>query len=289
MANETYKGIEVSGIIYDNEDETARNGVSANSTSIGTLSNLETEKKTNLVDSINEVLSSIKDFSLAKFTPDSITADTSHAVDFYYDTTKFTGVANLKIGIIINDTSYQEAVLSANTTKAYSAVTYAMGVTSIVPLSIYFKPSEGKIRIVLKEDIKYIDVFLLSSNVEPSLFNIACNTYSHTKETPFKVAGTLPSSGIMEGTNSHHESGTLLTIYKPYWNVKLLIMFDDGDYVFFTAKTIDNKAVAYARSGVDFEVGDTFSEFHGITVTSSGGGALRNLNLTKAGQVIRFV
>ena len=49
MANETYKGIEVSGIIYDNEDETARNGVNTNTTSIGTLTDLETEEKTNLV------------------------------------------------------------------------------------------------------------------------------------------------------------------------------------------------------------------------------------------------
>lgn len=289
MANETYKGIEVSGIIYDNEDETARSGVSANSTSIGTLSNLETEEKTNLVDSINEVLSSIKDFSLAKFTPDSITADTSHAVDFYYDTTKFTEVANLKIGIIINGASYQEAVLSADTTQAYNAVTYAMGVTSIVPLSIYYKPSEGKIRIVLKEGITSIAVFLLSSNVEPSLFNIACNTYSYAGEAPFQVAGTLPSSGIMVGTNSYHASGNLLSIYKPNWNVKLLIMFDDGDYVFFTANTASGDFMAYARSGSESVSGDTLLEFHGITVTSHTGGAFRSLNLTKAGQVIRFV
>ena len=55
MANETYKGIEVSGIVYDNEDETARSGVSGNATSIGTLSSLETEAKTNLVSALNEV------------------------------------------------------------------------------------------------------------------------------------------------------------------------------------------------------------------------------------------
>ena len=55
MANETYKGIEVSGIIYDNEDETARSGVSGNANSIGTLSSLETEAKTDLVSALNEV------------------------------------------------------------------------------------------------------------------------------------------------------------------------------------------------------------------------------------------
>ena len=60
MANETYKGIEVGGIIYDNEDETARNGVNTNTTSIGTLTDLETEEKTNLVGSINELLRSMK-------------------------------------------------------------------------------------------------------------------------------------------------------------------------------------------------------------------------------------
>lgn len=56
MANETYKGIEVSGIVYDNEDKTARSGVSGNANSIGTLSSLETEAKTNLVAAINELV-----------------------------------------------------------------------------------------------------------------------------------------------------------------------------------------------------------------------------------------
>lgn len=56
MANKTYKGIEVSGIVYDNEDETARSGVSGNANSIGTLSSLETEAKTNLVAAINELV-----------------------------------------------------------------------------------------------------------------------------------------------------------------------------------------------------------------------------------------
>lgn len=55
MANETYKGIEVGGIIYDNEDEAARSGVGENATSIGTLSDLETEEKSDLVSALNEV------------------------------------------------------------------------------------------------------------------------------------------------------------------------------------------------------------------------------------------
>lgn len=52
----TVKGIEVSGQIYDNEDETARNTANENATSIGNLDDLETTEKTSLVDAINEVV-----------------------------------------------------------------------------------------------------------------------------------------------------------------------------------------------------------------------------------------
>lgn len=51
------KGIEVSGEIYDIEDETARTNASGNATSIGDLSELETTEKSSLVGAINEVAS----------------------------------------------------------------------------------------------------------------------------------------------------------------------------------------------------------------------------------------
>ena len=52
------KGIEVSAETYGLEDETSRSGVSSNATSIGTLADLTTTEKTNLVGAINEVKSS---------------------------------------------------------------------------------------------------------------------------------------------------------------------------------------------------------------------------------------
>lgn len=50
----TVKGIEVSGTTYDIEDETSRNGVTANEEAIGDLSDLETTVKTDLVSAVNE-------------------------------------------------------------------------------------------------------------------------------------------------------------------------------------------------------------------------------------------
>ena len=57
------KGIEVSGTIYDNEDENARNGVSENATLIGNLDSLETTAKTNLVVAINEVKGDVSEIN----------------------------------------------------------------------------------------------------------------------------------------------------------------------------------------------------------------------------------
>lgn len=49
------KGIELASDIYGLEDETARDNVETNTSAIGTLANLETTAKTNLVEAINEV------------------------------------------------------------------------------------------------------------------------------------------------------------------------------------------------------------------------------------------
>lgn len=49
------KGIELASDIYGLEDETARDNVETNTSAIGTLANLETTAKTNLVAAINEV------------------------------------------------------------------------------------------------------------------------------------------------------------------------------------------------------------------------------------------
>ena len=51
----TIKGIEVSSQTYDLEDETGRSASSDNATAIGTLANLDTTAKTDLVSAINEV------------------------------------------------------------------------------------------------------------------------------------------------------------------------------------------------------------------------------------------
>lgn len=51
------KGIEVSGEVYDVADENARTVAKANQTNIGTLDDLTTEEKSNLVEAINEVAS----------------------------------------------------------------------------------------------------------------------------------------------------------------------------------------------------------------------------------------
>lgn len=57
----TVKGIEVSGTTYDIEDETSRSGVETNESAIGTLSELETTTKTDLVSAINEVDAKVDD------------------------------------------------------------------------------------------------------------------------------------------------------------------------------------------------------------------------------------
>lgn len=52
----TIKGIEVSGTIYDTEDETARASATENANSIGNLSDLATTTKSSIVNAINEVV-----------------------------------------------------------------------------------------------------------------------------------------------------------------------------------------------------------------------------------------
>lgn len=51
------KGIEVGGTVYGLNDENARTVAEANQTNIGTLDDLTTEEKSNLVEAINEVAS----------------------------------------------------------------------------------------------------------------------------------------------------------------------------------------------------------------------------------------
>lgn len=50
------KGIELASDIYGLEDETARDNSETNTSAIGTLANLETTAKTNLVAAINELV-----------------------------------------------------------------------------------------------------------------------------------------------------------------------------------------------------------------------------------------
>ena len=289
MANETYKGIEVSGTIYDNEDETARNGVSTNATSIGTLANLETEEKTNLVGSLNEVLGSIKDYSVKRFTPDSITADSSHAVVLSFDTSKFTDTAYINIGVVVNANSYQEAKITLNPSLSSSGVSFTFGDTSFMPLTIRMSGNSGKILIILNSSVTSVDVYLLGSNVPTDLFEISTETYSYAGETAVTSVGVMPSSGVMSGTSVYRASGWSTQKLATNWANKYLIMFDDGDYVFLTLNSASGSFMAYARSGNESVSGTTLSEFHGITVSNASGGVFKTLALTKAGQVIQFV
>lgn len=288
MANETYKGIEVSGIIYDNEDETARNGVNTNTTSIGTLTDLETEEKTNLVGSINEVLRSIKDYSLKVFKPDSITADSSHAVVLSYDTNKFTDNVLVNIGIVVNGTSYQEAKITLGQSISSTGICFTFGDTSIMPLTVRMRSSVGKIFIILKSGITSVSVHLLGSNIPTDSFEISMEEYSYAGESSVTSVGIVPSSGIMGGSNEYRASGWSVQKLATLWSNKYLIMFDDGDYVFLTLNSKSGSFMAYARSGSDFTSGTTLSEFHGITVSNASGGVFKSLALTKAGQVIQF-
>ena len=289
MANETYKGIEVDGIIYDNEDETARSGVSANSTSIGTLSNLETEEKTNLVGSLNEVLEAIKDYSVKVFTPDSITADSSHAVVLSYDKSKFRNNAFINIGIVVNNNSYQEAKITLSDSVTSNGVCFTFGDTSIVPLTIRLGGSSGKILIILNSSVTSVEVYLLGSNVQTDLFKISTEEYSYAGEPSVTSVGVMPSSGVMSGTSTYRASGWSSQKLATRWANKYLIMFDDGDYVFLTLNSASGSFMAYARSGSESTSGATLTEFHGVTVSNASGGAFKTLALTKAGQVIQFV
>lgn len=56
------KGIELASDIYGLEDETARDNAETNTSAIGTLANLNTTAKTNLVAAINEVDEKINDW-----------------------------------------------------------------------------------------------------------------------------------------------------------------------------------------------------------------------------------
>ena len=289
MANATYKGIEVAGIVYDNEDEAARSGVSENATSIGTLSDLETTEKSSLVGSINEVLESIKDFSMGEFTPDSITADSSHAVVLSYDTSKFSDNAFVNIGIVVNGNSYQEAKITLGQSLASSGVCFTFGDTSIVPLTIRMRSSNGKIFIVLNSSVTSVVVYLLSSNVPTDLFEISMEEYSYAGETAVTSVGIMPSGGIISGSSTYRASGWSAERLTTAWANKFLILFDDGDYVFVTLNSVSGSFTAYARSGSESVSGSTLTEFHGITVSNASGGVFKNFAITKAGQVIQFV
>ena len=75
------KGIELASDIYGLEDETARNKTETNTSAIGTLANLLTTVKTNIVAAINEIFESVATIislipSTASSTNKLVTADT---------------------------------------------------------------------------------------------------------------------------------------------------------------------------------------------------------------------
>ena len=75
------KGIELASEIYGLEDETARGGTETNASAIGTLANLLTTVKTNIVAAINEIFESVATIislipSTASSTNKLVTADT---------------------------------------------------------------------------------------------------------------------------------------------------------------------------------------------------------------------
>lgn len=75
------KGIELASDIYGLEDETARNKTETNTSAIGTLADLLTTVKTNIVAAINEIFESVATIislipSTASLTNKLVTADT---------------------------------------------------------------------------------------------------------------------------------------------------------------------------------------------------------------------
>ena len=223
------------------------------------------------------------------FTPDSITADSSHAVVLSYDASKFTDDAFVNIGIVVNGTSYQEAKITLGQSLSSTGVCFAFGDTSIMPLTVRMRSSVGKIFIILKSGVTSVNVYLLGSNIPTDLFEISMEEYSYAGESSVTSVGVVPSSGIMGGSNEYRASGWSLQKLATRWADKYLIMFDDGDYVFLTLNSKSGSFMAYACSGNDSTSGTTLTEFHGITVSNASGGVFKTLALTKAGQVIQFV
>ena len=87
------KGIELASDIYGLEDETARDNSETNTSAIGTLANLQTTVKTDLVSAINEVVPEVQSRPIIKITTRKSTP--SNISDLTAEDLQAAGVASL--------------------------------------------------------------------------------------------------------------------------------------------------------------------------------------------------
>lgn len=126
----TVKGIEVSGTTYDIEDETSRNGVTANEEAIGDLSDLETTVKTDLVSAINELANGGSE--IPKVIAPSFYNNTNHDLTFNEDEPALLTTATIQTqlqafgGDLVNGRTYLiEAIYANGSAWKTSAFTYS--------------------------------------------------------------------------------------------------------------------------------------------------------------------
>lgn len=158
----TVKGIEVSGTIYDNEDETARNGVNENTASIGDLADLETEEKTDLVSALNEVAN--------KDTPVVFTCGyfQERFPPRYGDEITATQIATL-IG-------KQPSTLAVGQGVLLQGFTQRSGATEYLPFSVFIQKTASGFSTSYAVADENVSVYAASSTFELSISNTEDST-----------------------------------------------------------------------------------------------------------------
>lgn len=280
------KGIEVSGEVYNISDETARNATETNATSIGTLTDLETEEKSNLVEAINEIAGA------SGGTPAILVSESPTTTQQQLVLSGFTHDVELFVNLSISGVSKNLLMklfikVSNNAITAVTALIISNG--EIDPFSqrailsgMFFTDDKlviGNFAInssfAVSSKVAYIgDVVGLS------LLTVASGTYSGTSITrefvPIITGGIALTSGYLPTGTSSGVNYSTVANNNYVTDIVFLRTADSETHEFhFVWGVRTLKAIRDVTAGKTYTIGETISlaNGHSISTSSNGYGA----------------
>lgn len=277
------KGIEVLGEIYNIEDETARTNAETNATSIGTLADLETEEKTNLVEAINE-LAGASGATPAILVSESPTSTTKQLV-----LSEIKSSRELFVNLSISGMSKNLLVklfITANDTRitAVSALIISNG-----EIDSYYK-SYILSQMFFTEDKLVIGNFAAGVSFSVSskvayigdvkgltLSTVASGTYSGTAVTrefaPIVSGGITLTNGYLPAGSSSGVNYNTVVNNNYVTDIVFLRTADNETHEFhFVWGVRTLKTVRDITAGKTYAIGDTISLANGHTISTSNNG-----------------